>query len=65
MTADDSKRRTDAGPHIEEREFEGHNVWVATDDTGVAAMADDQDELKRLVTEDEPADPDREAASDA
>lgn len=55
MTADDSNRPAAAGPHIEERDIEGHSVWVATDDTGVAAMAGDQDELKRLVTEDEPA----------
>lgn len=54
MTAEDSKRRTDA-PNIEEREIEGHSVWVATDETGVVAMADDQDELRRLLAENAPA----------
>jgi hypothetical protein len=42
------------GPHIEERELEGHHVWVATDEAGVVAMADDQDELRRIVAEGQP-----------
>ena len=52
MTDGDSNRQASIpSPRIEEKEVEGHSVWVATDDVGVAVAADDQEGVRRLLAE--------------